>query len=76
MHEMINLLQWPAMATTLTAAWLVTSQSSCKRSWGFWCFMASNVMWISWGWHDGAYGLICLQLGLFALNIRGAKKNS
>jgi len=36
--------------------------------------MASNVLWVLWGWHDGAFALIALQVGLFALNIRGARK--
>jgi hypothetical protein len=44
------------------------------RSWGFWSFLLSNVLWIVWGWHDHAYALIALQLGLFALNLRGVTK--
>jgi hypothetical protein len=27
-----------------------------------------------WGWHDGAYALIALQLALAALNMRGVSK--
>ena len=72
---MLDAIQWPAMAITLVAAWLVGSQSKRKRSWGFWCFIASNVLWVVWGWHDHAYALIALQAGLFVLNVRGAKKN-
>ena len=72
---LLNALQWPAMAITLIAAWLVGSQSKRKRAWGFWLFIASNVLWVAWGWHDKAYALIALQVGLFALNVRGAKKN-
>jgi hypothetical protein len=75
MDTLLGALQWPAMAVTLVAAWLVGSQSKHRRSWGFWLFIASNVLWIAWGWHDGAYALIALQVGLFALNVRGAKKN-
>jgi hypothetical protein len=75
MEAFLDALQWPAMLTTLLAAWLVASQSRRKRSWGFWCFLASNVLWAVWGWHDGAYALIALQFGLFFLNLRGAKKN-
>ena len=75
MTDPISLLQWPAMAITLIAAWLVGSQHKKKRSWGFWCFIASNVLWVIWGWHDRAWALIALQVGLFALNIRGARKN-
>ena len=75
MDDPISLLQWPAMAITLIAAWLVAAQHKKKRSWGFWCFIASNVLWVLWGWHDRAWALIVLQAGLFALNIRGARKN-
>jgi hypothetical protein len=75
MDDLLNAVQWPAMAATLVAAWLVASQQKRRRIWGFWCFIFSNVLWIAWGWHDHAYALIALQLGLFALNVRGALKN-
>ena len=71
----IDLLQWPAMAVTLAAAWLVASQKKQRREAGFWVFIASNVLWIAWGWHDQAWAQIGLQVGLFALNLRGARKN-
>jgi hypothetical protein len=71
----VNFLQWPAMAVTLLAAWLVASQRRRRRSAGFWVFILSNVLWAVWGWHDRAYSLIALQVGLFLLNVRGAKKN-
>lgn len=70
----IDALQWPAMAVTLIAAWLVASQARQRRNWGFWCFGASNVLWVVWGWHDQAYALVALQFGLFALNLRGVRK--
>lgn len=73
--QWIDLLQWPAMAVTLAAAWLVASQRKGRRETGFWLFIASNVLWIAWGWHDQAWALIGLQVGLFALNLRGARKN-
>lgn len=75
MDAFLDAVQWPAMAATLAAAWLVASQSKRKRSWGFWIFIGSNVLWVAWGWHDHAYALIALQVGLLALNIRGARKN-
>ena len=71
----IDLLQWPAMAVTLYAAWLVASQDKRRREHGFWWFVASNVLWIAWGWHAHAWALIALQFGLFAMNLRGARKN-
>ena len=72
--EWIDWLQWPAMGVTVLAAWLVASQKKFKRNWGFWSFLASNFLWIIWGFHDKAYALIVLQLCLAALNIRGAMK--
>ena len=40
-----------------------------------WLFIGSNVLWIVWGVSEGAWALILLQVGLFVLNIRGARKN-
>lgn len=75
LETFIDALQWPAMAVTLIAAWLVASQAPQRRNWGFWCFVFSNVLWVVWGWHDQAYALVALQFGLFALNLRGVRKN-
>ena len=72
--EWIDLLQWPAMLVTVLAAWLVGSSRKHRRNIGFWAFIVSNVLWVLWAWHDGAYALIALQLGLAALNIRGVTK--
>ncbi len=73
--EYIDLIQWPAMVTTVVAAWLVASQAKRKREYGFWVFLGSNVLWVIWGLHDQAYALVTLQIALAALNIRGARKN-
>jgi hypothetical protein len=73
--DMLDLLQWPAMVTTVAAAWLVASRSPHKRAVGFWCFLASNALWVVWGWHDRAWALVGLQFFLAALNIRGVYKN-
>lgn len=70
----MDLMQWPAMVVTLVASWLVASRSAVRRNVGFWVFLASNVLWVAWGWHAGAYALIALQIGLAAMNIRGAVK--
>ena len=68
-------LQWPAMVVTILAAWLTGSTSERRRKWGFWLFLASNILWIAWGYHTKAWALVLLQLFLAAMNIRGAKKN-
>jgi len=73
--DYIDLTQWPAMALTAVAAWLVGSRSAVKRNVGFWIFLVSNVLWIVWGWHVRAYALILLQVCLALLNVRGAQKN-
>ncbi len=75
MNDFLDLIQWPAMALTIAAAWLVASTSKRKRTVGFWTFLLSNAVWIGWGLHDGAIALIVLQLCLAALNIRGVFKN-
>jgi hypothetical protein len=72
---LLDAIQWPAMAVTLLAAWLVASRSAKRRAHGFWWFIASNVMWVVWAWHTRAWALIALQVGLFILNVRGASKN-
>ena len=73
--DYLDLLQWPAMAVTVVAAWLVASRSPHKRVIGFWCFLASTVLWTIWGLHDKAYALVGLQFFLAALNVRGVYKN-
>ena len=73
--DIVDLLQWPAMVITVVAAYLVGSRSAHKRAIGFWCFLASNVLWVVWGLHDRAYALVGLQFFLAALNFRGAYKN-
>jgi len=70
----LDLLQWPAMGVTIAAAWLIASTRRERRRIGFWLFLASNVLWIAWGWWAAAWALVLLQLALAALNIRGARK--
>ena len=73
--DYIDALQWPAMVVTVVAAYLVASRLAYKRAIGFWCFLASNVLWVAWGMHDHAWALVGLQFFLAALNIRGVYKN-
>lgn len=72
--DFVNLLQWPAMAATIIAAWLVASKSPHRRNIGFWIFLASNALWIAWALHGDAPALIAMQVGLATMNIRGAMK--
>ena len=63
------------MAVTVAAAYLVASRSAHRRAIGFWCFLASNVLWTAWGVHDRAWALVALQFFLAAMNLRGVYKN-
>ena len=72
--DYLGLIQWPAMAVTLLASWLVASSKEGRRNAGFWIFLLSNALWVVWGWHAQAWALIALQIGLAAMNIRGAMK--
>lgn len=72
--DWLDLIQWPAMAVTVLAAWLVASSHERRRFFGFWAFLLSNALWVAWGLHSHAWALVFLQLCLAALNIRGAKK--
>ena len=69
-------MQWPAMVSTLAAAWLVASSQRRRRSIGFVLFLASNVLWVGWALYTHALALIVLQVGLAAMNIRGLLRNS
>jgi hypothetical protein len=73
--DWLDALQWPAMAVTVVASWLVASRRDSRRNWGFWVFLLSNVLWIAWGWQAGAWALVALQFALAAMNIRGVLKN-
>lgn len=68
-------VQWPAMAVTVLASWLVASKSERRRNVGFWVFMVSNALWVTWGIHAGAMALVGLQVCLAAMNIRGVVKS-
>jgi hypothetical protein len=75
LDTLIDLLQWPAMAVTLAAAFLVGARHARRRVFGFWTFIVSNALWIVWGLHDDAWALITLQLGLLAMNVRAIVRN-
>ena len=75
MEEFFALLEWPAMAISLAAAYLLASQKPEKRMVAFGLLIVGNVMWIAWGWGEEAWALIALNVGLMALNVRGIFKN-
>lgn len=73
--EWLDLVQWPAMLLTILAAWLAASSHRRRRAVGFWCFLASNFLWVVWGWHAAAWALIILQFVLAGMNVRGVRNN-
>jgi hypothetical protein len=75
MEEIFALLEWPAMAISLAAAWWMGSKKADKRIVAFWMLIVGNLMWIGWGWGESAWALIALNAGLLALNVRGILKN-
>ncbi|WP_295985171.1 hypothetical protein [uncultured Variovorax sp.] len=72
--DLLDLLQWPAFAASVSAAWLIASRDRGRRNLGFWVFLGSNALWATWGIHTSAYALIALQACLAALNVRGLFK--
>ena len=70
----LDWLQWPAMAVTVVGAWLVASSRVQRRQLGFWVFLLSNCMWVTWGLYAHALALVALQFCLAAMNVRGAFK--
>jgi hypothetical protein len=72
--HILDLLQWPAMLVTVSAAWYVASTKKSRRRLGFWLFLLSNLLWVAWGLHAHAYALIALQVFLVFMNLRGLFK--
>lgn len=75
MSDWIEWVQWPAFAASVLAAWLVGSKAASRRNAGFWVFLASNALWVTWGLHSHAIALIALQICLAAMNVRGLSKS-
>lgn len=70
----IDLLQWPAFACSVIAAYLVASEDERRRNAGFWVFLASNALWVAWGLPAQAWAVVALQVCLAVMNVRGLKK--
>ena len=75
MDQFAALLEWPAMAISLAAAWWMGSKQPRRRIVAFCMLIVGNLMWIAWGWGEHAKALVALNLGLLALNVRGIIKN-
>ncbi len=75
MDDFLALLEWPAMAISLAAAWWMGSQRAERRILAFSLLIVGNLLWIGWGWGESAWALIALNIGLLGLNVRGIAKN-
>jgi hypothetical protein len=73
--EWLDYLQWPAMAVTVAATYLLGSQRPGWREAGFVLFLSSNALWVAWGWHAAAWALVILQFFLAVMNVRGVRKS-
>lgn len=73
--DWLDLLQWPAMAVTVAATYLVGSQRPFRREVGFYLFLSSNALWVAWGWYAAAWALVILQVFLMVMNIRGVRQS-
>lgn len=74
MDDWVDWVQWPAFVASVLAAWLVGSNDASRRNFGFWVFLASNVLWMAWGLYTHAMALVSLQVCLAFMNIRGLSK--
>lgn len=72
--DWIDTLQWPAMAITVFAAWLVANASDRSRRAGFVLYLVSNALWVAWGLYTHSYALVVLQFALAIMNFRGERK--
>lgn len=75
MENLFAMLEWPAMAVSLAAAYWMGSTKAKKRIVAFLMLILGNLMWIAWGWGEQAWALIALNVGLMALNVRAIFKN-
>lgn len=74
-QEILNLIQWPAMLATISAAWYIGAERKDSRNWGFWLFLLSNLLWCIWAIPNSAWALAILQISLALMNIRGVLKS-
>jgi len=68
MDTAIDLLQWPAMAVTVGASWLVASSNEKRRNWGALDLPAQQRVVVGVGWATQTWALVMLQVALAAKN--------
>lgn len=66
-----SLVGWCASVVALLGAALVAMRSPVWSKWGFVAFLASNLLWISWGVHHGVWELVIQNVGFFVTSVSG-----
>ncbi len=66
-----SLIGWCATLTALLGAALIALRSSSWSKWGFVAFLASNLLWISWGIHCEAWELVSQNVGFLITSVSG-----
>lgn len=64
-------VEWGGAATGLLGAGLLALNHPSWSRWGFVAFLASNMMWISFGVATSAWGLVAMQVGFTATSLVG-----
>ncbi len=75
LDDLLNLVQWPAMITTIAATWYIAAERKDNRNWGFWLYLLSNLLWVVWAIPNRAWALAAMQVILAGMNIRGVMKS-
>jgi len=66
-----SMVGWAASITALIGAALIAMRSPRLSKWGFVAFLASNLLWIGWGIHCGAWELVCQNVGFLFTSVAG-----
>jgi hypothetical protein len=68
MHE----IEWIACFAGLLGSALLAMNNRYSK-WGFVAFLASNVLWFSYGWDKQVWGLVTMQIGFTVTSVVGIK---
>lgn len=72
---MLDWIQYPGVALSLTGAWLVSSPQAPRRRVGFAIWIVSNVVLITWAVSVSAWGLVGMYSFFTVTSARGVRNN-
>ena len=72
---MLDVFQWPALAVTAVAVWLIATEGRPRRFWGFLFGLVATGLWAAWAWNAGAWGVAAAQAVLAVALGRGAVRS-